>query len=119
MRIEVEEVEFNADKCRNVFNREKKQAIIAVKELYGDNISKEKAEAAKEELGEQVYRESLTEIRRFNKEVSKRIDRIVLGEVFGEAEFRKTLNTLGVTLDHAMRQFNWNNPVLDYIEEVQ
>lgn len=117
--IEEKTVEFDIDKCRNVFEREKRQALVAADELYGDNISKEKAMIAKKELGEETYKKSLAEIRKFNKELSKRIRKITLEKEFEELEFKRTVNAIGVTLDHAMRQFNWDNPILDYIEEVQ
>lgn len=110
---------FDVEKCRNVFNREKKAAQVAVQELYGDNISKESAHEAKEQLGVEVYQKSLSEIRQFNKELSKRINKIILAEVFEKAEFHGKLNSIGVTLDRAKNQFNWDNPILDYIGEVE
>lgn len=80
-----------------------REARIALRETYGCDLNATDVVSAVKDLGINVFEKALKEIRTFNENIDRRLveasDASQMGNIMADARV----------------QFNWENPLLDYM----
>lgn len=103
------------EKARKIYKKELNLAKAAGKTLYCVEMSSLPMEQILQDMGEKAFQSCFQELQEFYKNLETELQKCSLPENFSNDEYKKSMNHLGCVMSRANANFNWDNPILEYV----